>query len=100
MVNNIYFILSFVKILFLFDGMWYWCGLIWVIMNVLIGIGLRDMGYEDEVEMLCIWICVLIVEYGFVEYFYLEIGIFVGGGIFFWIVVVWFVWVLFLVGDK
>ncbi|MGR3815807.1 MAG: MGH1-like glycoside hydrolase domain-containing protein [Cognatishimia activa] len=100
LANNTYPIPSLAKTSPLFDGMRYWRGPTWAIMNALIGIGLQDMGHQDEAETLRIRTRALIAEHGFAEYFHPETGSPAGGGTFSWTAAVWLAWASSSVGDK
>ena len=75
-----------------FDGMRYWRGPTWAIINSLIGIGLRDMGHSDQAEKLRRLTRGLIAEHGFAEYFHPQTGAPAGGGTFTWTAAVWLAW--------
>lgn len=74
----------------------YWCGLVWVMINYMIVCGFVEVGDLVCVEWLCGDIVLLIEVSGFVEYFSLEIVVGVGGGFFFWMVVIWLIWVFLI----
>ncbi len=76
----------------LFDGLRYWRGPTWAIMNAMIGIGLADMGYEDEAELLRERTADLIARHGFAEYFHPDTGEPAGGSTFTWTAAVWLAW--------
>jgi len=76
----------------LFDGLAYWRGPTWAIMNCMIGIGLADMGYSEEAEKLRVLTRELIAEHGFAEYFHPQTGEPAGGGTFTWTAAVWLAW--------
>jgi glycogen debranching enzyme len=75
-----------------FDGMRYWRGPTWAILNALIAIGLADMGRTDEAEKLRRLTADLIAEHGFAEYFHPDKGTPAGGGTFTWTAAVWLAW--------
>ncbi len=75
-----------------FDGMRYWRGPTWAIMNAMIAMGLKDMGYENEATHLRSATRDLIAEHGFAEYFHPDNGQPAGGGTFTWTAAVWLAW--------
>ena len=75
-----------------FDGMRYWRGPTWAILNALIAFGLSDMGRHDDAERLRSLTRDLIAEHGFAEYFHPEHGTPAGGGTFTWTAAVWLAW--------
>ena len=75
-----------------FDGMRYWRGPTWAIMNAMIGLGLADMGHRDHAERLRRDTAALIAEHGFAEYFHPQTGDPAGGGTFTWTAAVWLAW--------
>lgn len=74
-----------------FDSMRYWRGPTWGVMNMLIGIGLRDAGLPVA-ETLRDTTRRLIEEYGFAEYFDPLTGAPAGGKSFTWTAAVWLEW--------
>lgn len=83
-----------------YDGMRYWRGPTWAIMNCMIGIGLADMGYVEDAEKLRIATRDLIAEHGFAEYFHPQTGDPAGGGTFTWTAAVWLAWASPSVGEN
>lgn len=75
-----------------FDGMRYWRGPTWAIMNALIGLGLKDMGLEDAAEKVRAGTQQMIMDHGFAEYFHPHTGAPAGGGSFTWTAAVWLAW--------
>lgn len=75
-----------------YDGMRYWRGPTWAIMNVMIAIGLSDSGYSEQAEFLRLQTRDLIAKHGFAEYFHPETGDPAGGGTFTWTAAVWLAW--------
>ena len=75
-----------------FDGMRYWRGPTWAIMNSMIGRGLSDMGYHDEAEIVRERTAAVISKHGFAEYFHPDTGQPAGGGTFTWTAAVWLAW--------
>lgn len=75
-----------------FDGMRYWRGPTWPIMNTLIGIGLADMGYKGHAEHLQAATRRLLEEEGFSEYFHPIKGTPAGGSSFTWTAAIWLGW--------
>ncbi len=75
-----------------FDGMRYWRGPTWAIVNALIAIGLKDMGREDDAETIRVATRDLIAQHGFAEYFHPDKGTPAGGGTFTWTAAVWLAW--------
>ena len=75
-----------------FDGMRYWRGPTWAILNSLVGLGLAEMGYLAEAEILRNSTQSLIAEHGFAEYFHPINGTPGGGDSFTWTAAVWLAW--------
>jgi len=75
-----------------FDARRYWRGPTWAIVNMLIGMGLADMGHVDEAKTLAKKTGDLIAEHGFAEYFDPFTGSAAGGGTFTWTAAVWLAW--------
>ncbi|MBO9474303.1 hypothetical protein J7413_12195 [Shimia sp. R10_1] len=75
-----------------FDARRYWRGPTWAIVNMLIGMGLKDMGHVVEAETLAKKTAALIAEHGFAEYFDPFSGDAAGGGSFTWTAAVWLAW--------
>ncbi len=75
-----------------FDTRRYWRGPTWAIVNMLIGLGLKDMGHEKEAQALAKKTADLIAEHGFAEYFDPFSGDAAGGGSFTWTAAVWLAW--------
>ncbi|CUH52024.1 MGH1-like glycoside hydrolase domain-containing protein [Shimia marina] len=75
-----------------FDARRYWRGPTWAIVNMLIGLGLADMGHEEEATDLAKKTAHLIKEHGFAEYFDPFSGAAAGGGSFTWTAAVWLAW--------
>lgn len=75
-----------------YDGMRYWRGPTWAIMNAMIAMGLTDMGYSEESAKLRKVTGDLIAEHGFAEYFHPDTGQPAGGGTFTWTAAVWLAW--------
>ena len=69
-------------------------------MNALIGLGLSDMGYEKEAEILRSKTRDLISQNGFGEYFNPMTGAPGGGKAFSWTAAVWLAWASPSVGEK
>ena len=83
-----------------FDGLRYWRGPTWPILNALIGLGLSDMGHEKEAETVRSRTRELISRHGFAEYFDPITGIPGGGKAFSWTAAVWLAWASPSVGAK
>jgi glycogen debranching enzyme len=83
-----------------YDGMRYWRGPTWAIINTLIGLGLGDMGHRDHAEKLRLLTRALIAEHGFAEYFHPQTGAPAGGGTFTWTAAVWLAWASPSVGEN
>ena len=83
-----------------YDGMRYWRGPTWAIMNSLIGIGLADMGFKEAAEELRLKTRDMITKHGFPEYFHPETGEPAGGGTFTWTAAVWLAWASPSVGAN
>jgi len=90
--SNIYPIPSLAKDSPLFDGMRYWRGPTWAIMNALIAMGLADMGHSEEADQVRMRTRNLISKHGFAEYFHPDTGEPAGGGTFTWTAAVWLAW--------
>ncbi|WP_082029469.1 hypothetical protein [Tateyamaria sp. ANG-S1] len=74
-----------------FDGKRYWRGPVWGMMNMMIGMGLSEMGLPQG-EDLRRSTADLIAEHGFAEYFDPRDGSPAGGGTFTWTAAVWLAW--------
>ena len=74
------------------DARRYWRGPTCAIVNMLIGMGLADMGHVDEANTLAKKTGDLIAEHGFAEYFDPFTGSAAGGGTFTWTAAVWLAW--------
>tara|TARA_Y100001954_G_scaffold107905_1_gene117249 strand:+ start:333 stop:1601 length:1269 start_codon:yes stop_codon:yes gene_type:complete len=83
-----------------FDGLRYWRGPTWPVLNALIGLGLSDMGYKKEAEILRSKTRDLISQNGFAEYFHPKTGAPGGGEAFSWTAAVWLAWASPSVGEK
>lgn len=92
LADNQFPIPSLAKSSQLFDGMRYWRGPTWAIMNAIIGLGLREMGHVEEAEILRAKTRDLITKHGFAEYFHPDSGKPAGGGTFTWTAAVWLAW--------
>ncbi|WP_420585611.1 MGH1-like glycoside hydrolase domain-containing protein [Ruegeria sp.] len=75
-----------------FDARRYWRGPTWAFMNMLAGIGLKDMGHGDEAETLRLKTGRLIAGHGFAEYYDPTTGSPAGGNSFTWTAAVWLHW--------
>ena len=75
-----------------FDPRRYWRGPTWAIINMMIGIGLAEMGHEVEAEDLRAKTAALISNFGFAEYFDPNTGSPAGGNSFTWTAAVWLIW--------
>ncbi|PSL18261.1 MGH1-like glycoside hydrolase domain-containing protein [Shimia abyssi] len=75
-----------------FDARRYWRGPTWAIINMMVGIGLNDMGHTKEAEQLRAKTGDLISAYGFAEYFDPTTGSPAGGNAFTWTAAVWLHW--------
>ena len=76
-----------------FDGLRYWRGPVWAIMNTMIGIGLAEAGHTGRADTLRAQTERLIADYGFAEYFDPRTGQPAGGKDFTWTAAVWLSWV-------
>ena len=74
-----------------FDGKRYWRGPVWGVMNMLIGLGMQDMGLP-EAEELRVATAELIAKHGFSEYFDPRDGTPAGGKSFTWTAAIWLGW--------
>ncbi len=74
-----------------FDGMRYWRGPVWGIMNMMIGTGLTEMGHLEG-EALRQSTADLLSEHGFAEYFDPRTGEPAGGKSFTWTAAIWLGW--------
>ena len=83
-----------------FDGLRYWRGPTWPILNALIGLGLSEMGHTHEAKVLCLKTRELILQNGFSEYFHPKTGAPGGGKAFTWTAAVWLAWASPSVGEK
>jgi hypothetical protein len=75
-----------------FDRMRYWRGPSWAIMNMMIGIGLEEMGEIDRANLIKSQTHLAISEKGFAEYFDPMDGTPAGGETFTWTAAVWLTW--------
>lgn len=75
-----------------FDPRRYWRGPTWAVVNLLIGIGLEEMGHVKDAQTLAQKTGDLIAEHGFAEYFDPLNGNAAGGGTFTWTAAVWLAW--------
>ena len=75
-----------------FDGKRYWRGPVWAIMNTLIGMGMDEMGMDEESAELRQSTADLITEHGFSEYFDPRDGSPAGGQSFTWTAAIWLGW--------
>ena len=78
----------------------YWRGPTWAILNSLVGLGLAEMGYLAEAEILRNSTQSLIAEHGFAEYFHPITGTPGGGDSFTWTAAVWLAWASPSNGDR
>lgn len=76
-----------------FDAKRYWRGPVWVVVNTLIGMGLKNAGYEEQAERVRSDSARLIEKGGFAEYFAPNDGSPAGGGAFTWTAACWLAWV-------
>jgi len=76
-----------------FEGLRYWRGPTWGIMNTLIGLGLAEVGKSAQAEVVRERTERLIREHGFAEYFDPHHGTPAGGGTFTWTAAIWLAWV-------
>ncbi|MEX0285546.1 MAG: hypothetical protein AB3N23_13135 [Paracoccaceae bacterium] len=83
-----------------FDGMRYWRGPTWAIVNSLIGRGLTEMGHVAHGERLRRHTAALIAEHGFAEYFHPLTGAPAGGGTFTWTAATWLAWASPTAGER
>ncbi len=83
-----------------FDGMRYWRGPTWAIMNAMIGMGLSDMGFATEAEAVRTATRDMIAENGFAEYHNPLTGAPAGGQAFTWTAAVWLAWASPSAGEK
>jgi len=74
-----------------FEGMRYWRGPVWAIMNMMIGTGLSEMGHAEGEELRQMT-AELIAKHGFAEYFDPRDGSPAGGKSFTWTAAVWLGW--------
>ena len=75
-----------------FDRMRYWRGPSWAIMNMMIGLGLEEMGEIDRANLIKSQTHLAISEKGFAEYFDPMDGTPAGGETFTWTAAVWLTW--------
>ena len=75
-----------------FDRMRYWRGPSWAIMNMMIGLGLEEMGEIDRANLIKSQTQLAISEKGFAEYFDPMDGTPAGGETFTWTAAVWLTW--------
>lgn len=72
-----------------FDSIRYWRGPVWAFMNMMIGRGLNEQGYEAEGHQVWEDTRALLSGYGFAEYFDCNDGSPAGGGAFSWTAATW-----------
>ena len=75
-----------------FDGKRYWRGPVWAMMNMLIGMGMQEMGMNEEARTVRESTAELIRQHGFAEYFDPRDGTPAGGKSFTWTAAVWLGW--------
>jgi glycogen debranching enzyme len=75
-----------------FEPFRYWRGPVWGVVNSLIGMGLKDMGYIEQAEKIRSDTARLITKSGFAEYYNPEDGSPAGGKDFTWTAAVWLAW--------
>lgn len=75
-----------------FEPFRYWRGPVWGIINTLLALGLKDMGYNQRAEMLREDTATLIARSGFAEYFNPDNGQPAGGTDFTWTAAIWLAW--------
>lgn len=75
-----------------FDGLRYWRGPVWGIMNMLISIGLSEAGLGADAQKLRRDTRALIEQHGFYEYFDPHGGQPAGGSNFTWTAAIWLIW--------
>lgn len=76
-----------------FEGLRYWRGPTWGIVNTMIGIGLAEQGLTSQAETLRARTEALLSQHGFAEYFDPLDGTPAGGGTFTWTAAIWLAWV-------
>ena len=75
-----------------FEGLRYWRGPVWGIMNMMVGVGLAEAGLIEEAARVRADTARLISERGFAEYFDPHDGTPAGGGTFTWTAAIWLGW--------
>ena len=75
-----------------FEGLRYWRGPVWGIMNMMVGVGLAEAGLVEEAARVRADTARLISERGFAEYFDPHDGTPAGGGTFTWTAAIWLGW--------
>ena len=75
-----------------FEPRRYWRGPVWAIMNMMIGMGLEEFGYDDLAMRIRSDVRTLISSGGFAEYFDPHDGTPAGGQCFTWTAAVWLAW--------
>ena len=83
-----------------FDAKCYWRGPTWGMVNMLIGLGLREMGKTDPADRLRRRTRLLMAEHGFAEYYNPLTGHPAGGGSFTWTAAVWLAWASTSAGED
>ena len=83
-----------------FDRKRYWRGPTWAVMNMMIGIGLKDAGEIERAELVKFQTNLAISQKGFAEYFDPIDGTPAGGSTFTWTAAVWLGWAKNLVGER
>ena len=77
----------------LFDHQLYWRGPVWAIVNFMIAVGAKEVGYKDTHDRIRKDTQTLILEHGFAEYYSPKTGDPCGGDAFSWTAAVWIAWV-------
>jgi hypothetical protein len=75
-----------------YEGLRYWRGPVWGIMNMMVGVGLAEAGLAEEAARVRADTARLIAEHGFAEYFDPRDGTPAGGGTFTWTAAIWLGW--------
>lgn len=75
-----------------YEGLRYWRGPVWGIMNMMVGTGLAEAGLTEEAARVRRDTVKLIAENGFAEYFDPDDGTPAGGGTFTWTAAIWLGW--------
>ena len=75
-----------------FDGLRYWRGPVWGIMNMMAGTGMAEAGMAAEAARIRADTVALIDRNGFAEYFDPRDGTPAGGGTFTWTAAIWLGW--------